>query len=97
MARRVRDTRLETRTARLKLPIAKRPIFVSIGRGLRLGYRRNKTAGTWTICTADGHGGKGPERKIGEADDYHEADGKVVLDYWTGAGPGSRYRPQRIY
>jgi integrase len=82
MARRVRDTRLETRTARLKLPIAKRPIFVSVGRGISLGYRRNKKNGTWTYRTADGHGGKGPEMKVGVADDYEEADGKVVLDYW---------------
>src|SRR5215472_8950004 len=82
MARRVRDTRLETRTARLKLPIAKRPIFVSIGRGLSLGYRRNKTAGTWTTRSSDGHGGKGPEMKIGVADDFEEADGKVLFDYW---------------
>jgi integrase len=82
MARRVRDTRLETRTARLKLPIAKRPIFVSVGRGISLGYRRNKKNGTWTYRTADGHGGKGPEMKVGVADDYVEADGKVVLDYW---------------
>jgi len=82
MARRVRDIRLETRTARLKLPVAKRPIFVSIGRGLSLGYRRNRTAGTWTTRSSDGHGGKGPETKIGVADDFDDADGKVVLDYW---------------
>src|ERR1700722_282555 len=81
MARRVRDTRLETRTARLKLPIAKRPIFVSVGHGISLGYRRNKKNGTWTYRTADGHGGKGPEMKVGIADDYVEADGKVSVDY----------------
>jgi len=37
---------LETRSARLKLPIAKKPLFVKIGHGVGLGYRRNRTAGT---------------------------------------------------
>ena len=82
VARRIREPKIETRTARLKLPIAGRPVFVSIARGLSLGYRRNKGAGGWTVRVADGRGGKGPERKIGIADDYEEADGARVLDFW---------------
>ena len=45
MARKIRSTELETRTNRLKLPIAKKPAFVRIGPGISLGYRRNNTAG----------------------------------------------------
>ncbi len=58
MARKVRNGMLENRTQRLKLPIAKKPIFVRIGPGLSLGYRRNQTAGTWVLRLADGQGGR---------------------------------------
>ena len=42
MARSVRSSNLETRSARLKLPVAKKPFFVKIGPELGLGYRRNR-------------------------------------------------------
>ena len=45
MARRVRNSVLEARSNRLKQPVAKKPVFVRIGPGLSLGYRRNQTAG----------------------------------------------------
>ena len=41
MARNARSTKLETRTGRLRLPVAKKPVFVKIDRGIALGYRRN--------------------------------------------------------
>jgi hypothetical protein len=80
MARKVRSG-LETRTARLKRPIAKKPEFVKIGPGISLGYRRNATAGTWVARIADGQGGNWT-KAIGHADDYADADGSTVLDYW---------------
>jgi hypothetical protein len=57
MARRSRSTQLETRTGRLKLPPRKKPYTARIAPGVRLGYRRNATAGTWSVIAADGHGG----------------------------------------
>ena len=81
MARSVRSSNLETRSARLKLPIAKKPIFVKIGPGLGLGYRRNATAGTWVVREADGAGGNWT-KAIGIADDLDDADGSRVLDFW---------------
>jgi integrase len=81
MARRVRAIGLETRTARLKLPVAKKPVFVKVGKGLGLGYRRNATAGTWIARVSDGKGGNWT-KAIGIADDYADADGKTVLDFW---------------
>jgi integrase len=80
MARKVRST-LKTRTARLKLPVAKKPAFVKIGPGISLGYRRNKTAGTWVARVADGRGGNWTQA-IGGADDHADADGREVFDYW---------------
>ncbi len=66
-----------------------------------MGYRRNKTAGTWVFRKADGSGGMNT-KAIGIADDYVEADGESVLSYWqavdkvrelgksaSGSAPGS--------
>jgi hypothetical protein len=83
MARSTRSSTLETRSARLKLPIAKKPIFVKIALGVSLGYRRNKTAGTWVARVADGEGGNWT-KAIGNADDFDDADGTVILDFWQG-------------
>jgi integrase len=65
----------------LKLPIAKKPVFTKIGPRVGLGYRRNKTAGTWVLRVADGKGGNWT-KAIGDADDFEEADGNSVLDFW---------------
>jgi integrase len=81
MARRARATKQETRGTRLKLPVSKKPVFVKIGPGLGLGYRRNTTAGTWVVRVADGKGGNWT-KAIGAADDFEEADGKALLDFW---------------
>jgi integrase len=81
MARSARNAKLETRTARLKLSVARKPVFVRIGIGLSLGYRRNKTEGTWVLRVADGKGGA-TTRAIATADDFSDADGTTVLDYW---------------
>jgi integrase len=81
MARSVRNAGLETRTARLKMPVARKPLFIRIGPGLSLGYRRNRVAGTWVLRVADGKGGA-ITRAIGTADDFVEADGATVLNYW---------------
>jgi integrase len=82
MVRKLRDKRLETRTGRFDLEIKKKPIFVSIGRGLSIGYRRTKKAdGTWIFRSADGKGGMRTQA-IGKADDFNEADGVNYLDFW---------------
>jgi integrase len=81
MARSTRSPKLETRSARLRLPVAKKPIFVKIGPGINLGYRRNQTAGTWVARVADGKGGNST-KSIGLADDFDDADDSAVLDFW---------------
>jgi integrase len=72
---------LEARTGRLKLPVAKKPVFVKIGPRIGLGYRRNQTAGTWVLRVADGRGGNWT-KAIGFADDFDEADDNTTLDFW---------------
>ena len=81
MARSVRRAGLETKTARLKLLVARKPMFIRIGPGLSLGYRRNQVAGTWVLRVADGKGGA-TTRAIGTADDFTDADGASVLNDW---------------
>jgi site-specific recombinase XerD len=81
MARNIRSNQLETRTSRLKLIIARRPVFVRIGPSISLGYRRNKTAGTWVLRVADGKGGSNTSA-IGHADDYDDADGQTFLTFF---------------
>ncbi len=101
MVRRLKNAALDSRNARLNLKQSKKPRFVSVGQGLSLGYRRNKTAGTWVYRKADGSGGM-QTKAIGNADDYVEADGENVLSYWqavdkvrelrkltSGSAPGS--------
>jgi len=85
MPRRIRASNLETRTSRLKEPIAKKPIFVKVKPGVGLGYRRNRTAGTWVLRVANGKGGNWTGA-IGLADDFEDANGSTVLDYWQAQG-----------
>jgi integrase len=80
MARQTRSRALENRTQRLRLPVAK-PVFVRIGPGISLGYRRNQTVGTWVLRVADGRGGAWTTA-IGSADDHDDADGQSLLSYW---------------
>ena len=81
MPRSIHNAALETRTARLKLPVASKPVWTKVGDGLGLGYRRNKLAGTWVARIANGTGGH-TTKNVATADDYAEADSKTVLTYW---------------
>ena len=81
MARRARSAQFETPTSRLKLKPRKVPYgYVGLAPGIRLGYRRNVGAGTWTVKVAI----RGPAwtAKIGTADDLEKADGVHTLDFW---------------
>jgi integrase len=81
MPQKVRNSVLETRSKRLRLPVAKKPVFVRIGPGLSLGYRRNQISGTWVLRVADGQGGA-RTAAIGFADDHDDADDQQFLDFW---------------
>jgi integrase len=82
MARKVRHTALESRSARLKLKIRRRPYSgPSLARGISLMYRRNKTNGTWVLKSSDGHGAYWT-KGFALADDFENADGKTVLTFY---------------
>ena len=103
MARKIRSYALENRTQRLKLSVAKKPVFVRMGSGISLGYRRNQTVGTWVLRVTDGQGGA-RTAAIGSADDHDDADGQRFLNYWqaqdrakiAARGDGGVPGPQRL-
>ena len=70
--------KLDSRTARLKLPVRKKSYANRVAPGIRVAYRRNEGAGTWSVLGGGGQWLK----KIGIADDLEPADGVNVLDYW---------------
>src|SRR5579871_223893 len=80
MGRTVRDTNLETRTARLRLPKRSEPYWRALEKGFALGYRRRRTGGTW-LTRRRQESGLYLEHRIANADDYQDADGVAVLDY----------------
>ena len=97
MARRIRSANLETRSARLRQPVTSKPIWVSIGHGLGIGYRRNQGPGTWNGRQADGKSGYNSLGIIAVADDFDTANGDSILDFWQaqdrirGLGLRARY------
>jgi integrase len=76
-----RAAKLETATARRRLPVRKKPFWTTISPGIGLGYRRNASAGTWSVRVTDGHGADWIKR-LALADDYEPADGSNILTYW---------------
>jgi integrase len=98
--RRVRDSNLETRTARSRLKAGRKPYYRLIEPGLHLGYRKLASGpGTWVVrrysgdevytvknlTTADG--------KPVVADDFSEADSHSVLSF---AQAQERAKAQRV-
>ena len=83
MARRIRDASLETRSARLRLPVRKKPYpGPLLGRGTKQEYRRNRGAGSWVAKVANGHGGYWTKALPGVADDFEDADGQKILNFF---------------
>jgi integrase len=82
MARKVRHSSLETRTARLKLAVRRKPYSgSSLARGVALLYRRNKGNGSWVLKASDGHGAYWT-KAVAEADDFDESNGKTILNFF---------------
>jgi len=80
MARRVKDTNLETRNGRRALKTRSKPYWRALDRGLHLGYRRRSTGGSW-IVRRFMESGRYAESKLGLADDFQDADGIKTLNY----------------
>src|SRR5262245_44890922 len=82
MARKVRRSALESRSARLKLQVRRRPYSgPSLAHGISLMYRRNTTNGSWVLKASDGHGAYWT-KAFALADDFEDSDGKTVLTFY---------------
>jgi integrase len=81
MARTIRDSNLETRTARSRLKARGKPYYRTIEPGLHLGYRKPLSgAGKWVVRHYEGEQAYTVET-IATADDGADADGVAILDF----------------
>lgn len=80
MARTVRDTNLETRTARRRLPSRRKPYWRKIDQGCHVGYYKGKRSGTWFARYFLGNG-RYAETSLGLTDDVQDPDGVGVLSF----------------
>jgi integrase len=73
--------KIDTKTARAKLPPADKLLYVDAARGCDLGYRKPKAgAGSWYVRALNGEGGYWVKR-VACADDVEAANGKDVLSF----------------
>ena len=96
MPRKVRDSSLDSREARKRLRLRGRPYFRAVGPKLHVGYRRlSERPGTWWARRFQSGTGDGAYvvEALGTADDYTDADGNAVLDFWQ--APLFDVAPQR--
>ncbi len=77
-----RHVKLDSRTARLKLPARHAAYWTLLSPGCSLGYRRGKSndCGMW-IAKYSPSDGKRVQGKVGPADDQILADGVLALDF----------------
>jgi integrase len=102
MSRSVRDPNLETRTARHRLPVRKDPYYRMIEPHLYLGYRKlPNSPGTWLVRRYNGKATSGSPYTVKNltldtrpviADDYSDADGKIILNFAQAQDRAKTYR-----
>jgi integrase len=103
MPRKVRDSNLETRTARSRLPVRHKPFFRLIEPGLHLGYRKLTSGpGTWLARRYAGDGRyttanlRTTDGALVLADDFENSDGTRILSFaqaqQAARGPRSQRR-----
>ena len=78
MARTIRNPKIDTRSARTRLPERREPYWTVISEGCALGYRRGAKGGTWIAKFRDPEGKRHLEA-LGAADDARDADGAQRL------------------
>jgi integrase len=83
MTRRVRNAKIDSRSARIKHKPGSPPVWSDLGGKLHLGFRAGKGAGSWVARRYLGEGQYLTET-IGEADGLAEADGAAVLTFDQG-------------
>ncbi|MBR1226131.1 tyrosine-type recombinase/integrase [Bradyrhizobium sp. AUGA SZCCT0176] len=88
MARSQRHSKLDSRTARLKLAVRRKPYNgLALARGVLLLYRRNKGNGSWVLKRATGKTGKSNTsgywtNAFAEADDFDASNGTKIMTFF---------------
>lgn len=90
MARTLRDAKLDTRSARLKLRSRREPYWRSLSEGLAIGFRRGAKGGTWIARHYSTENGR-RYQALGTADDVAHADGEHVLSFSQAQDVGRRW------
>jgi integrase len=80
MARTVRNAKIDTRSARTKLPARREPHWTVLSQGCALGYRKGAKSGTWIVRFRDDDGRQHYEA-VGAADDARDPDGLSVFNF----------------
>ena len=83
MARTVRNTKIDTRSARVKLTERREPYWTPISAGCAIGYRRGVKGGTW-VARFRSEDGKQHYEALGAADDARDADGLTCFTFAQG-------------
>jgi integrase len=97
MARSVRDTNLDTRTARSRLRARRKPYYRQLEPGLHLGYRRPLSGtGKWVARYYIGDDQYQTET-FNTADDFSDADGVEILNYWQAVEAARKRMVQRAH
>jgi hypothetical protein len=80
MPRTVRNPKIDTRTARSRLPERRESYWTVLSAGCALGYRRGVKGGTW-IARFRGDDGRQHYGPLGAADDARDPDGLSVFSF----------------
>jgi integrase len=80
MARTVRNPKIDTRSARIKLAERREPYWTVLSAGCALGYRRGAKGGTWIAKFRDADGSR-HFQALGASDDARDADGLSVYSF----------------
>jgi hypothetical protein len=79
LARTVRSPKLDTRSARAKLPLRDSPYWVSLAPGCALGYRKGPKGGVWLAKLV--RDGLRQQTTLGSADDALDPDRVLAISY----------------
>ena len=97
VARTVRDQKLDTRSARLKLLARREPYWAKLGPGRHVGYRRlGREGGTWIARAYDPETRKRTYRALGAADDALGRGRSRGPDLLAGSGACPGLVPARL-
>ena len=77
----VKDARLDSREARLKLAISHEPYWRLIHEGLHLGYRKGTRGGIWRMRFRNEPTKHYIKKTLGKADDNNESNGIDILNF----------------